>query len=62
MSLFYLNIIELPIDFIPIPRDGEVEYFELQETDWVLEKLITGGSKETYKPNCNLVIIDFFIR
>ena len=52
---------ELPPDFIPIPRDGEVESFELQEMEWVLDRLVEGGPAG-YKPNCNLVLIDFMIR
>ena len=28
---------------------------------WVIEKLAEGGEKG-YKPNCNLVVIDFLIR
>lgn len=56
-----LLIVELPPEFIPIPRDGEVESFELQEMEWVLDRLMEGGPTG-YKPNCNLVIIDFLIR
>ena len=41
--------------------DGEVESFELQSIDWVVDKIVEGGSKG-YKPNCNLVIIDFLVR
>lgn len=53
--------LELPFDFTPKPCDGEVESFELQSMEWVLEKVLEGGSKG-YKPNCNLVVIDFLIR
>ena len=41
--------------------DGEVESFELRDLEWVLEKVVQGGT-EGYKPNCNLVVIDFLIR
>ena len=41
--------------------DGEVESFELKNLTWVLNKLVEGGSNG-YKPNCNIVIIDFLIR
>lgn len=51
----------LPEDFIPTPVDGEVESFELRELDWVLNKVLEGGPGG-YKPNCNLVVIDFLIR
>jgi 8-oxo-dGTP pyrophosphatase MutT (NUDIX family) len=53
--------IELAKDFVPVPNDGEVELFELKSIDWVLGKVLAGGSTG-YKPNCNLVIIDFFLR
>ena len=59
-ALFCYDI-ELPIDFIPKPMDGEVESFELKNLTWVLNKLVEGGSNG-YKPNCNIVIIDFLIR
>jgi hypothetical protein len=59
-SLFCYDL-ELPVDFKPTPVDGEVESFELQPIDWVLRKVAEGGV-HGYKPNCNLVIIDFFIR
>ena len=56
-ALFCFDL-ELPPDFIPRPQDGEVERFDLREVDWVLERLCNGH----YKPNCNLVLVDFFIR
>jgi hypothetical protein len=46
---------------MPTPMDGEVESFELQNLDWVLNKIVEGGDNG-YKPNCNVVIIDFLIR
>lgn len=59
-TLFCYDL-ELPSTFIPTPMDGEVESFELRDLEWVLEKVVQGGS-EGYKPNCNLVVIDFLIR
>lgn len=59
-TLFCYDI-ELPVSFIPTPMDGEVESFELQNLDWVLNKIVEGGDNG-YKPNCNVVIIDFLIR
>ena len=41
--------------------DGEVESFQLKNFAWVIEKLAEGGEKG-YKPNCNLVVIDFLLR
>ena len=51
--------LELPLDFIPKPVDGEVEKFELHSIDYVLEHILNG---KYYKPNCHLVIIDFLVR
>ena len=59
-ALFCYDI-ELPSSFIPKPMDGEVESFELQPLSWVLKKIVEGGPNG-YKPNCNIVIIDFLIR
>ncbi|KAF8314335.1 NUDIX hydrolase domain-like protein [Cantharellus anzutake] len=42
----------------PKPSDGEVEHFELLSIDHVLDRLGNG----LFKPNCALVLIDFFIR
>ena len=57
-TLFCYDI-ELPEDFIPECTDGEVESFELMQIETV-----AGIVRETeeFKPNCNLVIIDFMIR
>jgi hypothetical protein len=57
--------LELPPNFVPTPNDDEVECFELKEVAYVLDKVIEGagdGGRTGYKPNCNLVLIDFFIR
>lgn len=40
------------------PNDGEAESFSLLKTDEVLDHLI----QNKFKPNCGLVLIDFFIR
>ena len=53
--------LELPSDFTPSPVDGEVEWFQLHTVDWVVDKVLQGGP-QGFKPNCNLVIIDFLIR
>jgi len=51
--------LELPEDFIPKPNDDEIEHFELWPVRRVLERV-----RDTFdfKFNCNLVLIDFFIR
>ncbi|KAI0147891.1 NUDIX hydrolase domain-like protein [Hypoxylon sp. NC0597] len=50
--------IELPADFEPRPKDGEVAGFYLWTVEEVREKLAEGQ----FKYNCGLVLIDFFIR
>ncbi|KAI6782705.1 uncharacterized protein J7T54_000848 [Emericellopsis cladophorae] len=50
--------LELPIDVIPQPKDGEVEEFCLCDVSEVKAQLAAGE----YKPNCALVVIAFFIR
>lgn len=51
--------LELPDDFVPKPNDDEIEHFELWPVQRVLERV-----RDTFdfKFNCNLVLIDFFIR
>ena len=58
-DVLYCYDLELPADFIPRPMDGEVERFDLRPVEWVVEKVVEGTE---YKPNCNLVLIDFFVR
>lgn len=59
-ALFCFDM-ELPINFKPVPVDGEVEKFELCEIGWVVDRIIEGGPKG-FKPNCNLVVIHFLCR
>jgi hypothetical protein len=49
----------LPVDFHPIPVDGEVDDFMLWPVQQVMD---TVAFSDEYKDNCNLVLIDFFIR
>lgn len=56
--LFVFDLL-LPDDFVPRTVDGEVEKFELMEISQVMEIVST---TDQYKDNCNLVLIDFFIR
>ena len=51
--------LELPADFVPRPADGEMESFELWPVARVMETV--RGTRE-FKFNCNLVLIDFFLR
>ena len=55
----YCYDIELPQDFVPVCTDGEVESFELKPVETVMDIV---RQTEEFKPNCNLVIIDFLIR
>ncbi|KAI1740137.1 NUDIX hydrolase domain-like protein [Xylaria scruposa] len=50
--------IELPKDERPTPKDGEVAEFYL----WTVDEVREGLAKDQFKPNCALVIINFFIR
>jgi hypothetical protein len=60
-DILFCYDLELPADFVPKAMDGEVESFELQEIKWVIDRIVQGG-EEGYKPNCNLVVIDFLLR
>jgi isopentenyldiphosphate isomerase len=51
--------LELPEDFTPRAHDGEVHAFELWPVERVFE---TVRDTTEFKYNCNLVLIDFFIR
>jgi 8-oxo-dGTP pyrophosphatase MutT (NUDIX family) len=50
--------LKLPADVVPLPKDGEVEEFRLCDVDEIKRDL--GAAK--FKPNCAMVMIDFFIR
>lgn len=56
--LFVFDLL-LPEDFVPTAVDGEVDKFELLPVDEVMELV---SNTDQYKDNCNLVLIDFFIR
>jgi len=51
--------LELPADFVPRANDGEVHGFELWPVERVFE---TVRDTTEFKYNCNLVLIDFFVR
>lgn len=50
--------LELPADVVPKPNDSEVEAFYLWTVDEVQEHMAMGE----FKPNCALVVVDFFLR
>ncbi|MEO8557953.1 MAG: DUF4743 domain-containing protein [Rhodospirillales bacterium] len=58
-DMLYNFDLELPHDFTPKPHDDEIESFELWPAEDVVAKV-----RDTFefKFNCNLVLIDFFIR
>jgi isopentenyldiphosphate isomerase len=58
-DIIYCYDIELSEDFVPKCTDGEVEEFYLMPIEEVAEIV---RNTEEFKPNCNLVIIDFLIR
>ena len=51
--------LELPESFTPVNTDGELDGFALMPAGEVMEIIRT---TEEFKFNCNLVLIDFFIR
>jgi len=57
-TLFCYDL-ELPRSFEPRCTDGEVETFMLLPVE---EVAATVRSSDDFKPNCNLVIIDFLVR
>jgi 8-oxo-dGTP pyrophosphatase MutT (NUDIX family) len=50
--------LELPADVVPKPNDSEVEDFYL----WTVEEVQEHMAKGEFKPNCALVVMDFFMR
>jgi len=57
-ELQFVFDLELPLDFVPKAEDGEVSAFYHLTPQEVMEKIVT----EEFKPNCALVLLDFFIR
>jgi len=58
-DVLYCYDIELPQDFRPQNTDGEVEAFMLKP---IAEVAAIVHDSDEFKPNCNLVILDFLIR
>lgn len=54
----YVYDLQLPSDVVPKPSDDEVEEFYLWSVDEVKQCLKDGE----FKPNCALVLLDFFVR
>jgi 8-oxo-dGTP pyrophosphatase MutT (NUDIX family) len=51
--------LELPVDFVPAPQDGEVESFQRLP---IAEVASIIANTDRFKDNCNLVILDFLVR
>ena len=58
-DLIFSYDLELPDGFEPCNSDGEVESFELWPVDEVMDVV---ESSDSFKFNCNLVLIQFFVR
>ena len=58
-DVLFVYDLELPVDFVPVPSDGEVDEFTLMPMAEVARIV---RDTHDYKPNCNLVVIDFMIR
>ncbi len=54
----YVYDLEVGEDVVPTPRDGEVKEFYL----WDVETVRAAMRRGEFKPNCAVVLIDFFIR
>jgi hypothetical protein len=57
-TVLYVFDLELPETMIPLPKDGEVAGFELMS----VEEINAAMFRQDFKPNCTLVMIDFFMR
>lgn len=58
-DILYNYDLELPEDFVPRNTDGELEKFELWPAASVMARV---RDSFDFKFNCNLVLIDFFVR
>ena len=57
-DVLYVFDLEMPTDMVPRPNDEEVADFTLMSVEEI-QRAMAGGD---FKPNCNLVMIDFFVR
>lgn len=58
-DVLFVYDLEMPADFLPKNRDGEIVQFELMPAAAVLERVHT---TQDFKFNVNLVILDFALR
>lgn len=57
-NVLYVYDLELGEDMRPQPKDGEVEEFYLMTVEEATKAMMNGE----FKPNCCLVMLDFFVR
>src|ERR1700747_579456 len=58
-DVLFVYDLEMPADFVPKNRDGEIVHFELMPASAVLERI---RATSDFKFNVNLVILDFAVR
>ncbi len=58
-DVLFVYDIEMPADFVPTNKDGEIVHFELMPADAVVERV---RRTDDFKFNVNLVILDFALR
>jgi len=58
-DVLFVYDLEMPADFVPKNRDGEIVHFELMAASAVLDRVRT---TDDFKFNVNLVILDFAVR
>jgi 8-oxo-dGTP pyrophosphatase MutT (NUDIX family) len=57
-TILYVYDLELREDMRPEPKDGEVQEFSLMSVEEATRAMMNGE----FKPNCCLVMLDFFVR
>jgi 8-oxo-dGTP pyrophosphatase MutT (NUDIX family) len=58
-DVLYVFDLELPADFVPVNRDGEIAEFQV----WPIARVLAAvRDTDDFKFNCALVVIDFLIR
>ncbi|KAK2600831.1 hypothetical protein N8I77_010338 [Diaporthe amygdali] len=57
-NILHVYDLELEEGMKPVPKDGEVEEFYLMTVEEVTKAMLDGE----FKPNCCLVMLDFFVR
>ncbi|MCJ1229013.1 hypothetical protein MMC12_005677 [Toensbergia leucococca] len=54
----YVYDLEVDIEVVPKPGDNEVEQFYL----WTIKEVMLALAEGQFKPNCAVVLLDFFVR